>query len=176
MGLRGNGFDFGAILPLVQTYPLPLRAQSAVRCWPLLWPSHFCIVIIGSKTGRTIAIGASLRRCAPREVGCSGTCFIWARSTTAKGRRGPKSRMCLIQSGIKPARWPCIRRIGRCPSTPASMACKCAWRSLSCGVRGNGARAGWDASCGISCSWRSFGATGCLIRGRAPAGVMCCKR
>jgi hypothetical protein len=36
--------------------------------------------------------------------------------------------------------------------------------------------AGWDASYGISCSWRSFGATGCLIRGRALAGGMCSKR
>jgi hypothetical protein len=31
-------------------------------------------------------------------------------------------------------------------------------------------------SCGISCIWRSFGASGWLTRGRALAGVMCSKR
>lgn len=176
MVYEGSEGGFLVKFRLVQTYPLPPRAPIALRCWPLLWPSHFCIVITGLRTAKIIAIGVSPKRCAPRGVGCSGTFSTWARSMTARGRRGPKSRMCLTRRGSKPARWPCIRPIGRCRSTPASMACKCGWGSLSCGVPGSGARAGWDASCGISSKWRSFGATGCLIRGRALVGDMCSKR
>jgi len=134
----------GGALPdfrLVQTYPLPSSAPIAIRCGALLWPSHFCSVIIDSRTGKIIAIGASPRRFARRGAGCSGTSSTWARSMTAKRKRGRKSPMCLTRHGSKLVRWRCIQRIGRYPSTPANMAC----------------------------NWRSFGATGCPIRGRAPA-------
>ena len=62
---------------------------------------------------------------------------------------------------------------GGARSRHAIMACKFGWASLSCGVRGNGARAGWAAGCGINCSWMSFGASGCPIRGKEPAGGRC---
>src|SRR5260221_4646245 len=58
-----NSRSFSVQLRLVQTYPLPLQRVALVN-WPLSkWARPFCKAIIGSKTARITATGASSKRC-----------------------------------------------------------------------------------------------------------------